>query len=150
MPPLPSTPDRNRSPPGPGKPGYIQPATPLTYSNLNPAKGRAVTDPVSSKNLFSAGKGSVNDLRNKFSGSRTQTSTENAASKHTCYVFCPFFETLPAILRPHVSVKFCPTLPCPAAMPDYHFWVRLLASEFSEALVFNHLLTTYNVSASLV
>ena len=96
MPPLPPTPDRGRSPPGPGKPGYIQPATPLTYSSLNAAKSRAVTDPVSSKNLFSAGKGSIADVLNKFSGSKANASTENAASKHTCYILYPSFE---AILR---------------------------------------------------
>ena len=84
MPPLPPTRDRNRSPLGPGKPGYIQPATPLTYSSLNPVKSRAVTDPVSSKNLFSAEKDCIADLRNKSSDSRTNTSTEMAASKHTC------------------------------------------------------------------
>ncbi|KAL8789015.1 MAG: hypothetical protein Q9195_007035 [Heterodermia aff. obscurata] len=82
MPPLPPTPDRDGSTPGPGKPGYIQPATPLTYSSLNPAKGRAVTDPVSSKTLFGAGKGSITDLRNKFSGSRTNTSSENVTNEH--------------------------------------------------------------------
>ncbi len=69
MPPLPITPEKVRAPTTPGKPGYIQPATPLIYSKATPGN-RAVTDPVVSKNLFGANKVSIGELRRKFSGAK--------------------------------------------------------------------------------
>jgi len=69
MPPLPITPEKVRAPTTPGKPGYIQPATPLIYSKATPSN-RAVTDPVVSKNLFGANKVSIGELRRKFSGAK--------------------------------------------------------------------------------
>jgi len=69
MPPLPITPEKVRGPTTPGKPGYIQPATPLIYSKATPSN-RAVTDPVVSKNLFGANKVSIGELRRKFSGAK--------------------------------------------------------------------------------
>lgn len=87
MPPIPQ--DRDMSPPpiGPGKPGYIQPATPLTYSSPTSAKNRAVTDPVASKHLFATGKGSIADLRDKFSSLGTHTNRDVDTSKHAFYLF---------------------------------------------------------------
>ena len=70
MPPLPRTPEHGRSPNAPGKPGYIQPATPLIYSKATPSKNRAVTDPVAAKHLFGANKVSIGELRRKFSGAK--------------------------------------------------------------------------------
>ena len=70
MPPLPKTPEQGKSPNAPGKPGYIQPATPLIYSNPTPSKNRAVTDPITSKNLLSTNKVSIGELRRKFSGTK--------------------------------------------------------------------------------
>lgn len=87
MPPLP--PVREKSPPGPGKTGYIQPATPLTYSSPPSAKNRAVTDPAAAKNLLNAGKVSIVELRQKFSGSRAKTSTDLDMGKHMSKFF-PF------------------------------------------------------------
>ena len=80
MPPLPPGPEK--SPAGPGKSGYIQPATPLTYSSPSSAKTRAVTDPAAAKNIFNAGKVGIVELRQKFSGSRAKTSTDLDIGKH--------------------------------------------------------------------
>lgn len=70
MPPLPITPEKVRAPTTPGKPSYIQPATPLIYSKATPSN-RAVTDPGVAKNLFGANKISIGELRRKFSGAKT-------------------------------------------------------------------------------
>ena len=70
IPPLPQTSEDEKSPNAPGKPGYIQPATPLIYSKPTPGKNRSVTDPVASKNLFGTNKVSIGELRRKFSGTK--------------------------------------------------------------------------------
>ena len=80
MPPLPPGPEK--SPAGPGKSGYIQPATPLTYSSPPAAKDRAVTDPAAAKNLLNTGKVTIAELRQKFAGSRAKTSTDLDIGKH--------------------------------------------------------------------
>lgn len=73
MPPLPRTPEQGKSPNAPGKPGYIQPATPLIYAKPSSSKNRAVTDPVASKNLFGGNKVSIGELRRKFSGNTNKS-----------------------------------------------------------------------------
>ena len=57
--------------------GYIQPATPLVYSNQNnqSQKQRAATDPIVPQPLFTGRPGGIAHLRNKFSTSKTNVDT---------------------------------------------------------------------------
>lgn len=75
MPPLPRPSEHGAPLNMPGKPGYIQPATPLNPTNQGSSKHRAVTDPVSSKPLFGGAK--IGELRRKFSGAKIHTASKS-------------------------------------------------------------------------
>ncbi|KAL8823458.1 MAG: hypothetical protein Q9191_005837 [Dirinaria sp. TL-2023a] len=78
MPPLPRTLQPSSASHTPGKPGYIQPATPLTYTNQPMVKTRAVTDPVALKPIFGGSKTSIGELRRKFSGTKDNAHINSA------------------------------------------------------------------------
>lgn len=75
MPPLPRASEHGTPPNMSGKPGYIQPATPLKFSNQSTVKNRAVTDPLASKPLLGANK--IGELRRKFSGAKVHTNSSS-------------------------------------------------------------------------